>query len=263
MTAEQESSTEILLEESLKSSNTTLDHLQAYYGNDDSFEFFGGCVDAKYLVSTSPNDDNFDFDNGYTGRIQFAVATADASANYSSDPNGIECDNDATGSGVKPITHPILSNLTIVGTSDGQIASGGNPTGYLYNGARFRRNTQYTLVNSIVYGYYYSGVWNNTSNSHRFQDNVVWGISTNFRDFPSGEPDNTNIGVSSASFLGLTSPFGNYYNSNALRPTSSSPAYSGADFTGLDTSFFDDSIDYKGAVSTSGANWLLLAWIRG
>ena len=243
-------------------SGTTLEHCQAYYGADDAFEFFGGRVNGKYLVATACDDDCFDFDFGYQGKIQFAVATIDASMTYSSDPNGIECDNDASGSSNEPFTHPVLSNLTIVGTSNGQIAGGGNPTGYLYNGARFRRNTQYTLVNSIAYGYP-TGVWNNTSNSYRFQYNVVWGVTTPYLDFPVGEPDTTNDDVLSASALGLTSPFGNYYNSNALRPTSSSPAYSGADFTGLDTSFFDDSVVYKGAVSTSGANWLLAAWIRG
>src|SRR5690606_16868952 len=53
-------------------SGTTLDHLQAYQGADDAFEFFGGTVDAKYLVSTATDDDAFDFDFGYRGRIQFA-----------------------------------------------------------------------------------------------------------------------------------------------------------------------------------------------
>lgn len=236
---------------------TTLDHLQAYYGDDDSFEFFGGNVNAKYLVSTSPNDDNFDFDFGYTGKIQFAVATADPNAAYSSDPNGIECDNDGSGSGATPFTHPVLSNLTIVGTSNGQIAEGGdsNNPGYLLAGARFRRNTQYTLVNSIAYGYP-TAIWNNTSNSHRFQYNVVWGVTTAYLDFPVGEPDSTNNAVANASSIILTSPFGDYYNSNALKPTGN-PALTGANFTGLDMSFFTTTT-YKGAIATGVAN----AWIR-
>jgi hypothetical protein len=241
-------------------SGTTVEYCQAYYGADDAFEFFGGRVNAKYLIATACDDDAFDFDFGYQGKIQFAVATIDPNAAYSSDPNGIECDNNGSGSGATPFTHPVLSNLTIVGTSNGQIAGGGNPTGYLHNGARFRRNTQYTLVNSIVYGYP-TGVWNNTANSHRFQYNVVWGVTTAYLDFPAGEPDGTNNTVANANSIVLTAPFGNYYNSPALVPTGN-PALSGANFTGLDMSFFTTTT-YKGAVPPSGLKWLLLAWIRG
>lgn len=240
---------------------TTLDHLQAYYGNDDSFEFFGGNVNAKYLISTSPNDDNFDFDYGYTGKIQFAVATADPNAAYSSDPNGIECDNDGSGSSATPFTHPVLSNLTIVGTSDGKIAAGGVVSGsdhYLYNGARFRRNTQYTLVNSIVYGYP-TGVWHNTANTtYGFQYNVVWGVTSAYSGFT---PDGTNNAVANANSIVLTSPFGDYYNSNALRPTGA-PANSGANFTGLDTSFFTTTT-YKGAIATGLVTpWINASWVN-
>ncbi|MCX2452191.1 hypothetical protein OQX61_13035 [Pedobacter sp. PLR] len=97
------------------------------YGRDDSFEFFGGSVNASYLISKAAADDNFDFDNGYNGEINFAVAIADKNSTHSqssgsSDSNGIESDNNSpTEQGgsytLTPKTHPILSNFTIVGTS--------------------------------------------------------------------------------------------------------------------------------------------------
>jgi hypothetical protein len=236
---------------------TTLDHLQAYYGDDDSFEFFGGCVDAKYLVSTSPNDDNFDFDNGFTGRIQFGVATADANADFSGDPNGIECDNDASSSNATPITHPVLSNLTIVGTSNCQINGiGGNPDGYLYNGARFRRNTQYTLVNSIIYGYPI-GIWNNTGNTFTFENNVIAACSNCFKDFSSIPSSNVCTSVDA---LKLTDPFGDYYDSNALKPTGGY-AVDGNYYQHTDSWFTQTS--YKGAVASGFASsWLRQGWIK-
>ena len=40
---------------------TTVDHLQAYMGSDDGFEWFGGTVNVKYLVSTNNTDDSFDW----------------------------------------------------------------------------------------------------------------------------------------------------------------------------------------------------------
>lgn len=53
---------------------TTVEHLQAYKGSDDGFEFFGGSVNVKYLVSTSCSDDSFDWTEGWNGKAQFLVA---------------------------------------------------------------------------------------------------------------------------------------------------------------------------------------------
>jgi hypothetical protein len=39
---------------------TTLDHIEVNYGKDDSFEFFGGTVNATYLVSKAADVYNFD-----------------------------------------------------------------------------------------------------------------------------------------------------------------------------------------------------------
>lgn len=42
---------------------------------DDGFEFFGGSVNAKYLVVTDCEDDSFDWTEGWNGKAQFLVAT--------------------------------------------------------------------------------------------------------------------------------------------------------------------------------------------
>lgn len=247
-------------------SGTTLEHCQAYYGADDAFEFFGGRVNGKYLVATACDDDCFDFDFGYRGNIQFAVATIDASMTYSSDPNGIECDNDGSGSSATPYTHPVLSNLTIVGTSNGQIAGGGNPAGYLYNGARFRRNTQYTLVNSVIYGYP-SGVWNNTVNSSTVESNVVWatnGAAAAYKDFVS--LSSTNDIATTYSDLVLSNPFGNAYTSNALKPTDAPADEAGYDIHAVDSWFV--TTEYLGAFDKDEFEdtWLYVGtddgWVR-
>jgi|GEM_PF-614461 len=250
--------------------NLYMHHCQAYYGADDAFEFFGGYAEAKYLINTACDDDGFDFDFGFRGKIQFAVSTIDPDASYSSDPNGIECDNDGLGTTNTPYTHPVLSNLTIVGTSDGEIAGGGILSGsdhYLYNGARFRRNTQYTLVNSIAYGYP-TGIWNNTGNSSTVENNVVWTPSTAL----SGQYDykgfaalsSTNDSVSSYSVITLTNPWGNPYTTNALKPTGAPANTAGYDINAVD-SWFDDT-EYKGAINKTGDSWLadgeLDGWVR-
>jgi hypothetical protein len=52
-------------------SGTALQYVEVYCGLDDSFEWFGGRVSAKYLVSTFNEDDAFDLDQGYAGDLQF------------------------------------------------------------------------------------------------------------------------------------------------------------------------------------------------
>ncbi|MCX6181172.1 MAG: hypothetical protein NT150_04510, partial [Bacteroidetes bacterium] len=43
---------------------TTVDHIQVSYSNDDAFEWFGGTVNCKHLVSYRNLDDDFDTDFG-------------------------------------------------------------------------------------------------------------------------------------------------------------------------------------------------------
>ena len=239
---------------------TTFDHCQAYYGEDDAFEFFGGTINGKYLVSTSTHDDAFDFDFGYTGKLQFLVATVDANSTYyTKDPNGIECDNDSKGTSLTPFTHPTISNLTIVGTADGKVAKSAMSDGKsMKSCANFRRNCQFTLANSILYGYP-TGILCETSNSYVFKNNVVNGVSTNFSGITT---DATNTAAASVDAIGLTSPWGAYKSQTNLRPNAA-PALSGADFGGLDSWFTVTS--YKGAIppTTGGANWMMQGtWVK-
>lgn len=239
---------------------TTFDHCQAYYGEDDAFEFFGGTINGKYLVSTSTHDDAFDFDFGYTGKLQFLVATVDANSTYyTKDPNGIECDNDSKGTSLTPFTHPTISNLTIVGTADGKVAKSAMSDGKsMKSCANFRRNCQFTLANSILYGYPI-GILCETSNSYVFKNNVVNGVSTNFSGITA---DATNTAAASVDAIGLTSPWGAYKSQTNLRPNAA-PALSGADFGGLDSWFTVTS--YKGAIppTTGGANWMMQGtWVK-
>ncbi|MBK7818587.1 MAG: hypothetical protein IPJ60_14380 [Sphingobacteriaceae bacterium] len=102
---------------------TTIHHVQVSFSGDDAFEWFGGTVDCKYLVSYRNLDDDFDTDFGYRGRIQFAVAIRDKDlSDAAGDSNCFESDNDATGSVAQPLTRPVFSNLTIIGPKgDGTI----------------------------------------------------------------------------------------------------------------------------------------------
>src|SRR5690606_24538277 len=106
-------------------SKTVIEHIMTSYANDDAYEFFGGTVSPRYLVAYATADDDFDFDFGYSGSIQYAVSLRDPKFVDPGDAgNGIECDNDGNGTDATPNTHPVLSNLTIIGPNNASGTAG-------------------------------------------------------------------------------------------------------------------------------------------
>ncbi len=93
---------------------TTVEHLQAYQGSDDGFEFFGGSVNVKYMVVTSCSDDSFDWTEGWNGKAQFLVAyqEGESSLGYACDCL-MECDNNGTNNAATPVAHPTIANATL------------------------------------------------------------------------------------------------------------------------------------------------------
>ncbi len=55
-------------------SGTVVEHIEVFASGDDGFEFFGGTVQAKYLVAAYCGDDHFDYDEGFRGKGQFWFA---------------------------------------------------------------------------------------------------------------------------------------------------------------------------------------------
>ena len=132
---------------------TILENIQTIYANDDAFEFFGGNVNGKNLYAFATADDDFDFDFGYTGTITNGVAKRDPQFVDSGDAgNGVECDNDGTGSAAQPYTHPKLFNMILVGPNVSTALANHNL------GLRFRRSTQFTMKNSVVWGWMKGGL---------------------------------------------------------------------------------------------------------
>jgi hypothetical protein len=114
---------------------TIIDHVQANVGADDCFEWFGGTVDARHLVASNCRDDNFDFQVGWTGRLQYGLVVQNADiANDADGRHGVEGDNNELGFRNLPQSRPRLCNLTVVGAKD---QTGGANLGA--DGARLRR----------------------------------------------------------------------------------------------------------------------------
>ena len=157
-------------------SGTIIENVQTIYANDDAFEFFGGTVNAKNLYAYATADDDYDFDFGYRGSVSYSVSKRDPQFVDSGDAgNGVECDNDGTGSTATPFTHPKLDNMILVGPFD--VASLTN-----HNlGLRWRRATQFSMTNSKIIGYQKGGFSiesNETAQAYKdgiskFQNNEV------------------------------------------------------------------------------------------
>ncbi|MFO0644393.1 MAG: hypothetical protein U0183_34555 [Polyangiaceae bacterium] len=122
---------------------TKVDHIQVRQALDDCFEFFGGTVDAKYLACQGNEDDGFDWDNGYSGRLQFLVLQQ--SPQHVGEDNGFEADNDAQGSANTPLSNPTIMNASLFGKN----ADVDN----IQYGMLLRRNTRVTLKNILVSGF--------------------------------------------------------------------------------------------------------------
>ncbi len=133
---------------------TTIDHVQVSYSGDDAFEWFGGTVNAKYLISYKTEDDDFDTDNGYRGMVQFGIALRINDIVDTDAANAFESDNDASGSTAEPFTHAIFSNISAFGPA----ITATNPAALQAKHAdgsamRLRRNTRLQIYNTAFLGW--------------------------------------------------------------------------------------------------------------
>jgi hypothetical protein len=167
-------------------SGTVIEHVQTVYANDDAFEFFGGTVSPKNLYAFATADDDYDFDFGYTGTVTNGVSKRDPQFVDNGDAgNGVECDNDGTGSSAQPFTHPKLIGMILVGPFDATSLANHNL------GLRWRRATQFTMTNSKILGYMKGGFSiesNETAQAYKdgiskFQNNEIQSFNPlqNFR----------------------------------------------------------------------------------
>ncbi len=135
---------------------TVLEYIQVSFGNDDDFEFFGGTVDAKYLVSWRSLDDNLDSDFGWSGRVQFVFIKRDPQifdASAAGSSNGFESDNEGSSPFTAvPRTKARLSNVTLIGPAWDSTEANALSSKWA-DVAMIRRASELSIYNSILCGY--------------------------------------------------------------------------------------------------------------
>ncbi len=121
---------------------TTIEYIDIYAGNDDGYEWFGGTVNTKYLISSFNDDDNFDWDESFRGKGQFwfAIGASDKGN------QAMEMDGGTTPEDGTPYAIPELYNLTLIG-------SGSSSSNTNSNGLIFRDNTGGKVYNTIIHDY--------------------------------------------------------------------------------------------------------------
>jgi hypothetical protein len=121
---------------------TEVEYIQVHNNLDDGVEFFGGTVDAKYVVLTGNRDDSLDWADGWTGRMQHVLIRHNPSNSKAG--RGIEADNQSDNFTAEPVSKPRISNMTIIGSDyDGEEDS---------EGILLRAGTAGELYNTIVTG---------------------------------------------------------------------------------------------------------------
>lgn len=259
-------------------SGTIVDHVQVSYANDDSFEWFGGTVNCSHLISFRTLDDDFDTDNGFSGKVQFGIALRDSSIADVSKSESFESDNDANGSALLPQTAAVFSNMTVLGPK-ATLANTGNSL-FVW-GAQIRRNSTISIFNSLIMGWP-NGLYidatkgiptdNNIPATLFVQNTIIagcpqpvlysLGTNTNVPTTPNttatitdwfNTPAYGNSILTNNSDVALGDAF-NYANPD-FNPTASSVASSGASFTHPKLATGFEAVNYKGACAPGDTWW--------
>lgn len=264
---------------------TSIDHIQVVYAKDDAYEWFGGTVNCKFLIALKTQDDDFDTDNGYSGKVQFGLVLRDSLIADISNSEAFESDNNSGGTNATPKTSPIFSNITAIGPR----ATTSNVGSSLFRGAtHIRRNTAISIFNTVLLGWPRgieidattgsSTMLNVEDSSLRLRNITIAGTATPTRfsgtagasiltdgDFGTWflRPHFNNEILATNTLANLVQPF-NYFTPD---PT---PFGSGANGVLIRTSggftdskfagdtFFDKTVTFRGGIAPGGgelANW--------
>ncbi len=256
---------------------TIVDYVQVSYANDDSFEWFGGTVNCKHIIAYKGLDDDFDTDNGFSGKVQYAIGFRDSSIADISGSNGFESDNDAAGSSTLPQTAAVFSNVTLVGPK-ATLSNVGNSN--FKRGIHMRRNSSISVFNSIIMGWPVGVLVDATTGTATdlnligitpkatYANNIIAGNKTqltysaslsaatgwNTDSLTNYINNKGNALLTNNSDVQLMDPF-KYDNTVDFNPSNTSPALTGASFSNVKLATWFTATSYRGACDGADAWW--------
>ena len=132
-------------------SGTKIENIYVLESADDAIEFFGGTVNVTNLLAVNPDDDMFDFTQGYSGTLKNCYGVwENGYTSTEADPRGIEADGNLDG--LYP-THLRQSdfrveNMTIVNNA----ADKADNVDRMQDVIKIRRGAKAAIVNALVKG---------------------------------------------------------------------------------------------------------------
>lgn len=130
---------------------TKIENVFVPNGADDAIEFFGGTVNVKNFLAVNPDDDMFDFTQGYSGTLENAYGIWDADyASTEEDPRGIEADGNLDGLSPDEAGQSDFKVLNV--TFDLRLAASQEEGFYMHDVIKVRRGAKATITNALVTG---------------------------------------------------------------------------------------------------------------
>lgn len=123
---------------------TKIENVYVLESADDAIEFFGGTVNVTNLLAVNPDDDMFDFTQGYSGTLKncYGIWEKDYTSTEA-DPRGIEADGNLDGLYPDHLRQSdfAIENITIANNA-------ANTTDVI----KIRRSAKATIKNALVKG---------------------------------------------------------------------------------------------------------------
>jgi hypothetical protein len=264
---------------------TSIEHIDISSCADDNIEFFGGTVNVKYLTMLFGNDDMLDWDDGYSGKIQFVFGMkTDNTASVDAD-NGFEMDADDQKSNLLPRSHPVIYNVTMIGNNKAALTSDNSglaaieakelTEGEIYNSvfASFRYGLNLiksmgTRTGTSESYHNWANAGGNGSNSLKVKCNAFVGMTSDFALDKNGvvafsaadtaQFYTTDKNVHLAAIPGFDYAFAVNNTTNVIShkvDATPNPAMSTTGCASPVDGFFT-SAPYKGAFASTGQNWM-------
>jgi hypothetical protein len=132
---------------------TIFDHVQVSFAGDDSYEWFGGTNNCKYIIAHRGLDDDFDTDCGFSGAVQFGIGLRDPNVADQSGSKAFESDSYQGGTvtdGTIP-TQCVFSNMTVIGGVVSPTSTAYDPQ--FVSALHLRKGSRLALGNSVAAAY--------------------------------------------------------------------------------------------------------------
>jgi hypothetical protein len=153
-------------------SGTVIEYVEVFNNYDDGFEWFGGTVNTKHLISAFNGDDAFDYDEGFRGMHQFWFVIQDSAF-------GNRCgehDGGTTPETGEPYSQPWILNATYIGSG---------------NNSNNADNDRMVYFRDNAGGHYWNGVFTEFA-----------GVAYKVEDLEEGEDSRARLEAGEMSFKG-------------------------------------------------------------